>query len=30
MKSKQSLADVPEIILRDKSNLDDYLYEPNS
>ena len=30
MKQRQSLADVPEITVRDRSNLDDYLYEPNS
>ena len=27
---KQSLLDMPEIIIRNRKNLDDYLYEPNT
>ena len=30
VRQKQSLIDLPDVVIRDRSNLDDYLYEPNS
>ncbi|CDW75232.1 UNKNOWN [Stylonychia lemnae] len=29
-KQKQSLIDLPEVVIRDRNNLDDYLYQPNT